>query len=90
MKRTFVWCAVALLSVMVAAQAQGNMGSGTEKAIAALEQQWVDSAKANNADALAPLRADKFVNTDSEGKVTGKEQARERPPRPAGRALATT
>ncbi|HWX92789.1 MAG TPA: nuclear transport factor 2 family protein [Terriglobales bacterium] len=74
MKRTFVWCAMALLSLMVAAQAQANMGGGTEKAVAALEQQWVDAAKANNTDALAPLLADKFVNTDSDGKVTGKAE----------------
>jgi uncharacterized protein (TIGR02246 family) len=75
MKRTFVWCAVALMSLMVAAQAKDDkMGGGTEKAIAALEQKWVDSAKANNADALAPLLADKFVNTDSDGKVSGKAE----------------
>jgi uncharacterized protein (TIGR02246 family) len=74
MKRTFVWCAVALLSLMVAVQAKDKMGSGTEKAVAALEQQWIDAAKTNNADALAPLLADKFVNTDSDGKVTGKAE----------------
>jgi uncharacterized protein (TIGR02246 family) len=74
MKRTFVWCAVALLSLMVAVQAKDKMGGGTEKAVAALEQQWIDAAKTNNADALAPLLADKFVNTDSDGKVTGKAE----------------
>jgi ketosteroid isomerase-like protein len=75
MKRTFVWCAVALMSLMVAVQAKDDkMGGGTEKAIAALEQQWVDAAKANNTDALAPLLSDKFVNTDSDGKVTGKAE----------------
>ena len=75
MKRTFVWCAVAVMSLMIAAQAKDDkMGGGTEKAIAALEQQWIDAAKANNADALAPLLADKFVNTDSDGKVTGKAE----------------
>jgi ketosteroid isomerase-like protein len=58
---------------MVAVEAKDDkMGGGTEKAIAALEQQWVDAAKANNTDALAPLLSDKFVNTDSDGKVTGK------------------
>ncbi len=73
MKRTLVWCAVALMSLMVAVEAKDDkMGGGTEKAIAALEQQWVDAAKANNTDALAPLLSDKFVNTDSDGKVTGK------------------
>jgi hypothetical protein len=39
MKRTLVGCVVALLSLMVAAQAQDKkMGGGTEQAVAALEQ----------------------------------------------------
>ena len=33
MKRTLVWCVVVLLSLMVAAQAQDKMGSGTEQAL---------------------------------------------------------
>ncbi len=76
MKRTFVvCCAVALLSLMVAAQAKDNkMGSGTEQAVAALEQQWTDAAKASNPEPLAPLLADKFVNTDSQGKTIGKAE----------------
>ncbi len=69
-----VWCVVALLSLMVAAQAQDKMGGGTEQAIAALEQKRADAGKANNPDAIAPLLADKFVNTDSTGKVTGKAE----------------
>ena len=73
MKRTLVWCAVALLSLMVAAQASDKkMGGGTEKAIAGLEQQWTDAGKASNSDAVAPLLADGFVNTLSDGKVIGK------------------
>src|SRR5208282_5709467 len=66
MKRTFVvCCAVALLSLMVAAQAKDKkMGSGTEQAVAGLEQQWTDAAKASNPEPLAPLLADKFVSTD--------------------------
>jgi ketosteroid isomerase-like protein len=75
MKRTLVWCAVALMSLMVAAQTKDKkMGSGTEQAIAGLEQQWIDAAKASNPDALAPLLADKFVNTGSDGKVIGKTE----------------
>src|ERR1017187_9597339 len=73
MKRSVVWCVVALLSLMVAAQAQDKeMGGGTEQAIAALEQKWEDGLKTSNPDPIAPLLADKFVNTDSEGKVSGK------------------
>jgi ketosteroid isomerase-like protein len=76
MKRTFVvCCAVALLSLMVAAQAKDNkMGSGTEQAVAGLEQQWTDAAKASNPEPLAPLLADKFVSTDSQGKTIGKAE----------------
>ena len=76
MKRTFVvCCAVALLSLMVAAQAKDKkMGSGTEQAVAGLEQQWTDAAKASNPEPLAPLLADKFVSTDSQGKVIGKAE----------------
>ena len=76
MKRTFVLCcAVALLSLMVAAQAKDNkMGGGTEQAVAGLEQQWTDAAKASNPEPLAPLLADKFVSTDSQGKVIGKAE----------------
>ena len=75
MKRTVLWFAVTLMCLMVAAEAKDNkMGGGTEKAVAALEQQWIDAAKASNADALAPLLAEKFVNTDSDGTVSGKAE----------------
>jgi hypothetical protein len=72
MKRTLVWCVVALLSLMVAAQAQDKIGGETEKGVAALEQQWLQSQKTNNPDLVAPLLADKFTNTGSDGKVSGK------------------
>jgi len=74
MKRTLVWCVVALLSLMVAAQAKDKEMGGTEQTVAALEQKWVDASKASNPDMLAPLLADKFINTDSSGKVTGKAE----------------
>ena len=75
MKRTLVLCVVALLSLMVAAQAQDKeMGGDTEQAVAALEQKWIDAAKTNNPDMLAPLLADKFINTNSDGKVIGKTE----------------
>jgi ketosteroid isomerase-like protein len=73
MKRTLVWCAVALMSLMVAAQAKDKkMGGGAEKAIAGLEQQWTEAQKASNSEAVAPLLADGYVNTGSDGKVIGK------------------
>src|ERR1039457_5937830 len=74
MKRKLVWGVVALLSLMVAAQAKDKEMGGTEQAVAALEQKWIDASKASNPDMLAPLLADKFINTDSSGKVTGKAE----------------
>jgi len=72
MRRTLLWSVVAMLSLMVAVQAQDKMGGGTEKAVAALEQQWLESQKTNNPDLVAPLLADKFTNTGPDGKVSGK------------------
>lgn len=62
------------MSLMVAAQSQEKMGGGTEKAVAALEAEWTEAAKANNVDKLAPLLADKYINTLADGKVIGKAE----------------
>ena len=56
---------------MVARQEAG----GTEKAVAALEQQWLQSQKTNNPDLVVPLLADEFVNTASDGKVSDKSKS---------------
>src|SRR5713101_251634 len=73
MKRTWMWCLAGLLSLGSYALSQDKQaGGGTEKAVAALEQQWLQSQKTNNPDLVSPLLADKFVNTDVNGKVTGK------------------
>ena len=69
MKKTLV-CSLGLLLLVTAAWSQ----TGTEKAVAALEKQWLQSQQTNNVDLLAPLLSDKFVNTSSEGKVTGKSE----------------
>src|ERR1700676_2773494 len=73
MKRTWI-CLVGLLSLGSAAWAQAQTTGGTEKAVAALEQQWLQSQKTNNPDLVAPLLADKFVNTGNDGKVTDKAE----------------
>jgi len=74
MKRVWICCLIgsALLSNVASSQAQTT--GATEKAIAALEQQWLQSEKTNNPDLVAPLIADKFVNTGLDGKVTGKAE----------------
>src|SRR2546427_2194453 len=75
MKSAWMWFLISLLSVGSAAWAQDKKaGGGTEKAIAALEQRWLQSQKTNNPDLVAPLLADKFMNAGSDGKVTGKAE----------------
>ena len=72
MNRIWMWCLIGLLSLGSAARSQAQTTGGTEKAVAELEQQWLQSQKTNNPDLLVPILADKFVNTGSDGKVTGK------------------
>lgn len=73
MKQTLLSCFLGLLLVVTAAWSQDKKAGGeTEKAVAALEQQWLQSEKTNNPDLIAPLLAEKFVNTDDAGQVSGK------------------
>jgi len=73
MKITRMWCLLGLLSLSGAVwPQQAQQTAAVEKAIAALEDQWLQSQKMNNPDLVAPLIADKFVYTSSEGKVSGK------------------
>src|SRR5262245_18013561 len=71
--RSMLWGVLAMLSLggLVTSQAQ-EIGDATEKTILALEGQWIKSQKTNNPDLLAPLWADQFVNTDSNGNVRNK------------------
>jgi uncharacterized protein (TIGR02246 family) len=75
MKKTWIWCLMGSLFLGSAASLQAQTNSGTEKAVAALEQQWLESQKTNNPDLIAPLLADKFVNTGSDGKVTDRAES---------------
>lgn len=54
----------------VAQQTTGEI----EKAVTAMEDQWLQSQKTNNPDIVAPLLADKFVSTEADGKVSNKAQ----------------
>ena len=75
MKKTWMWCFIGLLSLGSAAWSQAQQTGGTEKAVAALEQQWLQSQKTNNPDLAAPLLADKLVITESDGKVRNKAES---------------
>ena len=59
-----------MLSLGGAAWSQVQQTSGeAEKAVTALETRWLQSYKTNNPDLIAPVLADKFVNTGADGKV---------------------
>ena len=75
MKKLMMSCLIGfLISLSGAVWSQAQDTSGTEKAVAALEQQWLQSQKTNNPDLVAPILADKFINTNSDGKVTSKSE----------------
>jgi uncharacterized protein (TIGR02246 family) len=72
MKRTLIWCGLGLVLLVSGVWSQANKAGGTEQAVAALEQKWLQSQKTNNPDLIAPQLAEKVVATSSDGKVTGK------------------
>ena len=74
MKRTLIWWLPCLVLLVSVTGLQAQQTAGTEKAVTALEQQWLQAEKTSNADLLAPLLADNFVTTSAAGKVTGKSE----------------
>lgn len=75
MNRTWLWYGLALVALANASFSQAQQVSdATEKAVLALENQWIESQKSNNPDLLAPLLADKFVNTGTDGKTRNKAE----------------
>jgi uncharacterized protein (TIGR02246 family) len=76
MKHIQTWCLLGLMSLISVASAQAPQAAGaTEKAIVALENQWLKSQQTNNPDMAAALFADKFISTGSDGKVMNKAQS---------------
>jgi uncharacterized protein (TIGR02246 family) len=63
-----------LVMMVGGASAQAAAGDSAEQAVTAAEKQWLKSQQTNNVELLAPLLADKVVETTEEGKVyAGKE-----------------
>jgi uncharacterized protein (TIGR02246 family) len=75
MKRTWILFLAGLFSLGITTRSQAQTTGGTDKAVAALEQQWLQSQKTNNPDLVAPLLADKFVSTGSDGKIQTKAES---------------
>ena len=75
MNRRIIYSLIGLVSLGAAGALQAQVSTGdTEKAVAAQERLWLGSQKANNPEQLAPLLAEKFVSTGTDGKVTNKAQ----------------
>lgn len=74
MNRILTVCLIGMLAMGAAwsKEKDKKTSGGSEGAVAALEQQWLVSQKTNNPDLVAPLLADKFINTGSDGKVGDK------------------
>jgi ketosteroid isomerase-like protein len=76
MRNLSAWVLLGVFSLGSAAWSQAQeMSDGAEKAVAALEDQWLQSQRTNNPDLIAPHLADKFVSTGAEGKVSNKAEA---------------
>jgi hypothetical protein len=76
MNKKWMWSFVVLMLLGLAASSQEKKSDdGVQKTVAGLEQQWLQSQKTNNPDLVAPLLADKFVNTGSDGKVSTQEES---------------
>jgi ketosteroid isomerase-like protein len=68
-------CLLGFLSLGSVAWSQAQpAGGGDEKAIVALENQWLQAAKTQNPDSIASSYDDRLVDTDSAGKVFTKAQ----------------
>jgi uncharacterized protein (TIGR02246 family) len=67
--KNLIWESLALVMLLSGAAAQAAPASADEQAVTAAEQQWLRSQQANNVELLAPLLADKVVETSVDGKV---------------------
>ena len=75
MKKIGIWGLLTALLVTGTVWAYAAKSSDAEKkAVAALENQWLQSQRTNNPDLVAPLLADTFVSISAEGKLLTKGQ----------------
>ena len=73
MRQTFVIAVLVLLSSLTPLPALAQSSPDVEKAISDLEVKWAEAQKDGKPDAVDPLLADRFVNTDTDAKVSGKK-----------------
>jgi hypothetical protein len=71
MKKRRIGFLLALISLVSGTFLQARQSDAAiEKTVTTLEQTWLQSQKSSNPDLLAPLLADRFVNTGGDGTVT--------------------
>lgn len=76
MKRIWPWCALVLLSLGSVSLLQAQQATGeAEKAVLALETQWMQSQQTNNPDLVVPLLAEKYRETLPDGRVRNKAES---------------
>ena len=73
--RSLIWGLQGLLLMVSGATAQTATAGADEQAVAAAEHQWLKSQQTNSVELLAPLLADKVVETTEEGKVLAGKDA---------------
>ena len=73
--KTSVSYVLGLLLLAIPAWPQSKGTAATEKAVAALEQQWLKAQQTSNPGLLEPLLADRFIETTNDGKTMGKAEA---------------
>lgn len=72
--KSIIWGLLAGVVILNGAAAKADSAGTAEKAVTAAEHQWMTGQQTNNAELIAPLLADKIVETDHDGKVfTGKD-----------------
>jgi ketosteroid isomerase-like protein len=70
-----ICCLFGLLSLGGVAWSQAQQTTGeAENAVAALENQWLESERTNKPDMAAALMADRFVATGTDGTVASKAE----------------
>src|SRR6516164_10640503 len=68
-RRSLIWGSLAVATVVSGAATQAAAAAAAEQAVTAAEHQWLKSQQTNDVGLLAPLLADKVVETTEEGKV---------------------
>jgi ketosteroid isomerase-like protein len=75
MKRVLPWGLLCLIALAMAPLSGAQNKAAAEKAVTSGEMQWLKSQRTNNAELVAPLLAEGFTNTASDGKVSNKAES---------------